>query len=168
MKKIILCSIILCLLIACADKVVKYAVIGETMNPQELPSTVTYNETYLIADTIIVSVSGKILGSYIHERTDTISDALSYANVVLTNLKTKEVYEKFTEEDGTYRLTISAGNYQLKVQHVGYTPIFIENLQFGTGEVFNFLANLGQGFTSETFTANNKKNRRTIVRNASD
>lgn len=151
MKKLSLYCITLFLVTACAKKVVKCGLIGENMNPQKLQSVVTINKNYLIADTTVVSVSGKIFGSYIHERTDTIVEPLQYANVIFKNVKTQAVLGTYSELDGLYNTTIPAATYQIEVQFIGYNRVIIENVQLGTGEILQMSANLGQGIDKEHF-----------------
>jgi len=164
MKKLGFYCIALLLLTACAQKALKHAVIGEDMNPQKLPSIVTISENFVIAATTIVSVSGKIFGSYIHERKDTITDPLEFSNVVFTNVETKEVFGKVTKKDGSYTITIPAATYQIKAQFIGFNTIIIKNIQLGTGEIFNFSANLGQGIGKEYFKIKSNKTTRKLIR----
>ena len=164
MKKLSFYCITLLLLTACAQKVVKCGLVGENMNPQKLPSVVTINENILIADTTIVSISGKVLGSYIHERKDTITEPLEFANVMLTNVKTKEVFGQVTEVGGLYNLTIPAATYTLDVRFIGYNQIVVENVKLGTGEILNFSANLGQGIGEEYFRVRNHRTTKELIR----
>ncbi len=163
MKKLLIYTITLLLLTACAKKVVKCALVGETMNTQKLRSKITFNKNRIIADTIIVYVSGMIKGSYLNER-DTITDALGFANFSMTDVKTGKVFGTVTEEDGSYHLTIPAGMYQLEVQFIGYNRVIVNDIQLGTGEIFNLSAHLGIGIDREYFEIQNHRATRELIR----
>lgn len=163
MKKICFYCLIALLITSCAEKTVKYVVIGETVQPKKLPSTITINEFYSIADTTVVGISGKIHGSYIHEM-DTIQEILELAQLKFTDIKTQTVFEKFTNSNGAYAITLPAATYEIEVNYVLFTPILVKNVRLGTGELFEFNVNLGQGFNKEVFKALNRKDRRIIVR----
>ncbi|EDP95571.1 carboxypeptidase-like regulatory domain-containing protein [Kordia algicida OT-1] len=164
MKKGILYCVTLFLLTACAKKVVRCALIGENMNPKKLQSVVTINENRLIADTTVVNVSGKVLGSYIHDGNDTITDILEYANVAFTNLKTQEVLGTTSKVDGLYNIFIPAATYNIEFQFIGYNRVIIENVKLDTSEIVNLSANLGQGIGKEYFEIRKHRANRELIR----
>jgi hypothetical protein len=165
MKKRILLSITVLLVVACAEKTMKKTVIiGESMTVKRLPSTISFNENYQLADTTVVHISGKIYGSYIHHPKDTVMDELAFAKVSLIDTKTKTTFSELTSEDATCSLFVPAGTYQLEVQYVGYVPIVVAPLQCKAGEIINFSANLGQGIEKDIFKVKQTKHRRKVIR----
>ncbi|WP_298512478.1 carboxypeptidase-like regulatory domain-containing protein [uncultured Kordia sp.] len=157
-KTVFLYITILFLVFACSTKNSVCGLEIAMGDRQKIPSTVKISEKFIIADTTVVSVSGKIYGD------DLIGldkfepeNLLPFANVVLTDIKTQQVFGETTDLEGAYNFTIPAGTYQLKIAFVSFNSIIIDSLKLGTGEIFNLSAQLGIGMDQEYFQIQTSK-----------
>ncbi|PTX63510.1 carboxypeptidase-like protein [Kordia periserrulae] len=128
-------------------------------------STLDINKNLIFADTTVATISGKIYGESLYsDEKFQEEDTLPFANIALINAETQEVLGTTTDLDGAYNLSIPAATYQLKISFVGYNIVLIDNIQLGTGELFNLSAQLGLGIEKEEFTIRNHRGTKKLIR----
>jgi hypothetical protein len=108
-----------------------------------IDSKVLYLERVGIADTTIAIISGEISGKDSSEFGVT-TDILIGSSVYLTDKLTGEIYYQTTDLEGKYQIHVPASTYNFKVQYISYNTLIVRDVIFGTGDIVQFYAMLGQ------------------------
>jgi hypothetical protein len=130
-------------LLNCSRKPVYACGLTYLASRPKIDSKVLRLERVAIADTTIAFISGTVYGkdsSDVHVTTDT----LMAANVYVVDQLTGKIYGKPTDHSGKYQFHLPASTYDLKVQYIAYNTLVIRNVKFGTGDIVEFDALLGQ------------------------
>ncbi len=166
MKKLSFYCITLLLLTACAstNRICSLSIVDFNLQTKS-QSTVRISKNLTTTDTTAATVSGKIYGESIYsDEQFQQEDILPFTNISLINIETQEVLGTTTDLNGNYNLSIPAATYQFKISFVGYNVVLIDNLQLGTGEIFNLSAQLGLGIDKEEFTFQNHSTTKELIR----
>jgi hypothetical protein len=100
-------------------------------------------ERIAIADTTIAFISGTIFSCDSSE-SGVITDKLMSACIYVVDKNTGQKIGNFTDSEGHYQFNLPASTYDLKVQSIEYTTLIIRDVIFGTGDMVEFDALLGQ------------------------
>jgi len=143
----ILTIIVSTLLWSCVRKPIYTCGLGHLANRPKIESKIIELNRTGIADTTIAFISGQILGK---DSTDAGVgiDSLGFANVYVVDNVTGKTIGKATDLNGKFEFTIPSASYDLKVQYIAYNTLIIRNVYFGTGDIVEFNAVLGQSGVS--------------------
>lgn len=130
-------------LINCSRKPVYTCGLGYLSSRPPIESRILKLERVAITDTTIAFISGIVLGHDSSE-TATRTDTLMFANVFVVDKKTGKTIGNATDLKGHYQFYLPASTYDLKVQFIAYNTLIIQNAFFGTGDIVEFNALLGQ------------------------
>ena len=140
--------LITALLYGCARKPVYTCGFGYLSNKPKIHSKVIKLKRTGIADTTVAFISGQIFGKDSIDKGITI-DTLEYANVYVVDNVTGKVIGKATDLNGKFDFTVPSATYDLNVQYAAYNTLIIRNVFFGTGDVLELNAVLGQSGTAD-------------------
>ncbi len=110
---------------------------------QKIDSKILKLERTAIADTTMVFISGTIHGKDSLDG-NVKTHLLAYANILVTDQMTGKTFSKSTDFNGKYNFYIPSSTYNLTVKTVTYNSLIIQNVKFGSGDIIEFNALLGQ------------------------
>ena len=128
---------------SCSRKPVYTCGLAYLVSRPKIDSKVLRLERVAVADTTIAFISGTIYGKDSSDNHVT-TDTLIAANVYVVDQMTGKIYGKPTDLSGKYKFHLPASTYDLKVQYIAYNSLIIRNVKFGTGDIMEFEALLGQ------------------------
>jgi len=139
------------LLSNCSRKHVHTCGLANLENKPSIDSRVVELKRTGIADTTIAFISGTVLGKDSSQQDVTI-DTLAYSNVVLVDNKNGNMIGTSTDANGHFQFNIPPATYDLKVQFITYNTLIVRDVFFGTGEIYELKAELGQrgGYSSSS------------------
>jgi hypothetical protein len=127
----------------CSRKPVYTCGLAYLASRTNIDSKILRLERVAIADTTIAFISGAIYGKDSSD-THVTKDTIIAANVYAINQTTGKIYGKPTDLNGNYQFQLPASTYHLKVQFIAYNTLIVRNVKFGTGDIVEFDALLGQ------------------------
>jgi hypothetical protein len=130
-------------LISCSRKSKSTCGFDYFVSRASINSKVINFERVAIADTTIALVSGTILGHDLTARSST-TDPLPYSKITAVDKKTGQIVVHTTDLHGNFQFPISASTYDLTIPSIGYNTLIIRDVFFGTGDIVEFTALLGQ------------------------
>jgi len=142
-KQYILTILIGLALINCARKPIYTCGLMSNLLKPTIDSKISKLERVAIADTTISFISGTILSGDSSEK-GLVLDTLMFANVCLVDRKNHRIIGKTTDVKGQFNFSFPSSTYDLKVQFIAYKTLIIRDVKFGTGDIVNFNAILGQ------------------------
>lgn len=121
------------------------------INSPNIKSTVTKLKLTGIADTTIAYISGFISGK---EKKKHKAVALPGSSIELVDKQSQVKFQTVSNEDGSYKLQLSAGTYDIEVSGMDFNNIIIRDVKIGTGYMIKLdviLGNAGENGNSSIY-----------------
>lgn len=133
---------------------------GGFINPVNIKSKVTSLKLIGIADTTIAYISGSVSGKCEKRDQET---AVPGSAIVLTNKRTQKETATVSNDDGNYKLQLSAGDYDIAINGVSFNDIIILDVKIGTGYMIKLDVMLGNKGKNGTTSIYQMKEDRSLV-----